>query len=70
LLAPILIAIVRIIGIVAGYNAKLAAKLPFTKARNERWKPHPGQSYPVRYLSGQGIRYLFISPVKTEDTNR
>jgi hypothetical protein len=61
---------VRSIGNVGGYSAKLAAKFPWIKAINDRWKPHPGQSYPVRYFSGQGIRYLFISPVKTEDTNR
>jgi hypothetical protein len=41
-------------GIVGGYKSKLSCRFPRNKAITARWKPHPGQSRPVKYLNGQG----------------
>ena len=46
-----------------GYKEKLSIKSPFKSAKTERWKPHPGQSIPVKYLNGQGIKKISALPM-------
>jgi len=41
---------------VGGYSAQLFSKSPCISAHIDLWKPQPGQSNPVKYLNGHGIR--------------